>query len=81
MARTLDGTERTVRLDDGCCAGVWRFDPELSSVRFRVGFLWGLMPIRGGFGRFRGQVLVDARLPRIGSRPPPTLRSTGHGSA
>jgi hypothetical protein len=38
MTKTLDGAERSHRLDVDSYAGVWRFDPERSSVRFQVGF-------------------------------------------
>jgi hypothetical protein len=38
MTKTLDEAERSHRLDVDSYAGVWRFDPERSSVRFQVGF-------------------------------------------
>jgi hypothetical protein len=51
MTKTLDGAERSHRLDVDSYAGVWRFDPERSSVRFQWGSCEGYDPPDGGGDR------------------------------
>jgi polyisoprenoid-binding protein YceI len=40
--------------------GVWRLDPERSSVEFRVGHLWGLGTVTGRFGSYQGTLDLAA---------------------
>jgi polyisoprenoid-binding protein YceI len=41
-------------------AGVWRLDPERSSVEFHVGHLWGLVTVKGRFDSYQGVLDLDA---------------------
>jgi hypothetical protein len=73
MTKTLDGAERSHRLDVHSYAGVWRFDPERSSVRFQVGFSYeGYDPPDGG-GDIARRLQRDPpntwRRPRLRSGP------------
>jgi hypothetical protein len=73
MTKTLDGAERSHRLDVDSYAGVWRFDPERSSVQFQVGFpCEGYDPPDGG-GDIARRLQRDPpntwRRPRLRSGP------------
>jgi polyisoprenoid-binding protein YceI len=40
--------------------GVWRLDPDRSSVEFHVPNFWGLMTVKGRFGGFDGRLDLSA---------------------
>src|SRR5262245_55432574 len=40
--------------------GVWRLDPDRSSVEFHVPNFWGLMTVKGRFGGFDGTLDLSA---------------------
>ena len=37
-------------------AGVWNLDSDRSTITFRAKSMWGLMPVKGTFNEFSGQV-------------------------
>jgi polyisoprenoid-binding protein YceI len=41
--------------------GSWRLDPERSSVEFRVRHFYGLITVKGRFGRYRGTLDLSRR--------------------
>jgi polyisoprenoid-binding protein YceI len=42
-------------------AGVWRLDPERSTVEFHVRHVYGLMIVRGRFTRYQGALALGAQ--------------------
>ncbi len=45
---------------DGTLAGSWTLDPARSEVRLQSRHTWGLLPVRGVFGRVAGNGTVTA---------------------
>ena len=45
-------------LSDPALAGTWTLEPERSSVRFISRTLWGLVPVKGRFTDFTGEVRI-----------------------
>jgi polyisoprenoid-binding protein YceI len=41
--------------------GTWRVDPEASELTFRSRGVFGLVPVRGSFGAYEGELEVDGR--------------------
>jgi polyisoprenoid-binding protein YceI len=41
-------------------SGVWQLDPSRSSVEFHVRHFYGLMTVKGRFGRYQGTLKLDA---------------------
>ena len=45
----------------GLATGTWRLDPSRSSVEFHVRSLYGLVTVKGRFGRYRGTLDLASR--------------------
>jgi len=45
----------------GLATGTWNLDPERSSVEFCARTLYGLIRVKGGFGRYRGRFDLATR--------------------
>ncbi|MFT3865588.1 MAG: YceI family protein [Solirubrobacterales bacterium] len=58
--------------------GVWALDPERSAVEFRSRTLYGLIGVKGRFGRYRGSLDLGAR-PAIELTIEADSVDTGHG--
>lgn len=50
---------RELSMDD-LRTGEWRLDRDRSSVEFRVPHFWGVVTVKGHFGRFRGTLDLQA---------------------
>jgi polyisoprenoid-binding protein YceI len=47
-------------LAEGKLAGSWTLDPARSSVGLRTKSVWGLVKVKGAFGRVAGQAVISA---------------------
>jgi polyisoprenoid-binding protein YceI len=63
MATTRQETDPRLpaKLADGSLAGVWKLEPSQSSVSLRSRSMWGLLPVKGAFGRVSGDGVVSPR--------------------
>jgi polyisoprenoid-binding protein YceI len=56
----ITGTALDDLLRDGTLAGTWTLDPTRSTVTLRSKSMWGLVAVKGVFGRIQGQGTVSA---------------------
>ena len=57
MATT--GPELRTLLQDAALAGDWTLDASRSAIGLRSKSMWGLVPVKGAFGKFSGQGTVS----------------------
>jgi len=53
-------TATAALLADGKLAGSWTLDPARSSVRLRTKSIWGMVNVKGVFGRVAGEAVISA---------------------